>query len=227
MAGKQPFYVNGSNCKIIVNNVTLAYAIDISYEVAVAHQDAGVLGMYEPDSLEPISYIITGKFTVIRYIDSIVNQISKNGGITPKGASNLGNGIGSMVPNANSSANLGSRAFQAIKNAANNTGTLHTSLNPSMLGISTGFDIEVYQKVPGNVTSISASNIISGIPTGAYGAANIDSLGISRIRDCKITHVGAAISKRSVMTQTFSFMAIYLDEDSFLSSSSGSGQRIG
>ena len=215
MSGKKSFFITGANCKIKVNGVTLAFATDLSYSVNIPHQSMKTLGLYEADTQEPLSFNINGTFTVIRYIDGMKNK-NRN---CPNGVSNKGNGIGSFTNNDVIGNTVGNFS---------NEGSAHQSLDPSKLSKSSTFDIEVYQKVPGaseQGLSGATADFLQGRTSGFTRGSNADTLGVSRLRDCKITGVVATINKRGLMTQTFSFIANYLDEDSFLSSASGVGQQ--
>ncbi len=212
MANIKPFFVTGSNCKIKVNGVTLALATDLSYSVTINHQSMKVLGLYEADTQEPLAYSISGLFTLIRYIEGMKNI----NGACPTGVHNNGNGIGSFTNNDVIGNTVGNFS---------NEGNAHESLDPSKLSQSTSFDIEIYQKVPGAKEEFNVADFLQGRQAGFNRGSNANSLGISRLRDCKITGVVTNIGKRGLMTQTFSFVANYLDEDSFLSSASGLGQQ--
>lgn len=210
MAGRAPFFITGANCKIRVNGVTLAFATELSYNVSINHQQAKVLGQYEADTIEPISYNITGQFTVIRYLEGVKDLVNN----PPNGTHKLGNGVGSF----NIASNMGS-GVASIVGAVGATGTADKSLDPSTLSMSSGFDIEVYQKIPGNSVNGQAASILTGRGV-ELGGVSRNSSGIARLRDCHIVGMQTNISKRGFMMQTFQFMANYLDEDSFLSSSS-------
>jgi hypothetical protein len=222
MGGKTSFFVTGANCKLKVNGVTMAYATDLSYSVSIAHQSIQVLGLYEADTQEPLAYNINGTFTLIRYVEGMKSKGKDGVWISamppcPTGANDRGNGVGSFTNN------------DAIGNTVgnfSNEGRAHQSLDPSKLSQSTAFDIELYQKVSGAQRSGTAvGDFLQGRQAGFTRGSNSGSLGISRLRDCKITGVVTNVNKRGLMTQTFSFVANYLDEDSFLSSSSGVGQQ--
>lgn len=213
MGGKKPFFVTGANCKLKINGVTMAYATDLSYSVTIAHQSMKVLGLYEADTQEPLTYSINGSFTLIRYVDSM----KKKNENCPAGAHDRGNGVGSFTKNDVIGNTVGNFS---------NEGNAHESLDPSKLSQSSTFDIELYQKVPGVDFSGSAlGSFLQGRQAGFNRGSNLDTLGISKLRDCKIIGVATNVNKRGVMTQTFSFIANYLDEDSFVSSSSGVGQQ--
>jgi len=190
MANVSPFFITGANCKIKVNGLTLAFATDLSYSVSIPHTKARVLGSYEVDSLEPLSYDVGGSFTVIRYISDLKSKLESQGLTAPDRASNLGNGIGSWT-NTNARSSIAKR----LGNGAD--GRADKSLVPASLQDAVTFDIEIYQKLP-----------------------NGETLGISRIRNARIVQMGAQITKRGLMLQSFQFSAQFLDEDSFMADSS-------
>lgn len=215
MAGKKPFFITGSNCKIKVNGVTLAYATDLSYSVTIAHAPIKVLGVYESDTIEPISYSVSGSFTVIRYIDSATQSISKI-----NGASGYGNGVGSFAD---------SSQFTR-PDLLRSDGKADQSANPAKFGDSTGFDIEIYQKIEKPTTNAfglftapidAVRTVIVGNEPGSDGL-----LGIARIRNCRIVAINSQISKKSPMIQQFQFIANYVDEDSYIAETSGQGQQF-
>lgn len=143
MAGKQPFFLTGANAKIKVNGVTLAFATNLSYSVRVEHATPTVLGMYEPSSIEPLSYMVTGQFTVIRYVADIAGKV--------KGISNVsdkGNGIGAWGSKGNLSNPL-NRIFDSTD------GRAYESFDPSKLEVASRFSIEVFQKVSGGTQAVS------------------------------------------------------------------------
>jgi hypothetical protein len=198
MANKAPFFPTGGNVKIRVNGVTLAYATDFRYTVRVNHQDARILGVYEHDTAEVLSYDVNGSFTLIRYIEGVKDRLEAAGAVAPNGASNLGNGVGSWT------ANQPNGLAGVIRNSGNltNDGRANEALDPSRYHTGTWFDIELYQKVVG------------GRQTG-----------IAKLRNCRITQVDTEISKRGIMTQSFQFISNGVDEDSFLANPSGVGQQ--
>lgn len=144
MSGMAPFFITGSNCKIKINGVTLAYATNFSYSVSIPHARPKNLGSYESNSLEPLSYDVNGSFDIIRYVDGLKSKMEKMGYSVPSGVSNLGNGIGSW------STMTGKKAGNML---SSNDGMANDSLNPSKLHDAITFDIEVYQKLPDGKTT--------------------------------------------------------------------------
>lgn len=193
MANVAPFFITGANCKLKINGVTLAYATDLSYNVSIPHARARSLGSYETNSFEPLSYDVSGSFTVVRYVDDLKSRLENLGLGTPNNVSNLGNGVGGWTTLRDNSA--GGILLSGLGNGVD--GRADRSLNPSSFQDGVTFDIEIYQKMP-----------------------NGDSLGVARMRNARITSMNSSISKRSNMTQTFQFIAQFLDEDSFLADAS-------
>jgi hypothetical protein len=191
MANLPPFFVTGSNCKIKVNGVTLAYARDLSYSVSIPHKEIKTLGAYEVHSLEPTSYSVRGSFTIIRYSEGTRKKSLEN---APASSSNKGNGIGYWQ--SDTARKVGIDLVD---------GRASDSLDPSELHNAVTFDIEVWQ----TQKDFSKNEIVSS--------------GLTKIRNCRIVDVQSSIPK-GLMTQTFQFVAQYLDEDSFIANSSDNGQ---
>ncbi|MDQ6989346.1 MAG: hypothetical protein Q9M19_05635 [Mariprofundaceae bacterium] len=91
-----------------------------------------------------------------------------------------------------------------ITGGLNGNGQAHQALSPGKLNNSVMFDIEVYQK-------------------GPHGEDNP----VARLKNCRITQADFTLSKQSVATQTFQFMAVYADDDTIITSPSGIGQSLG
>ena len=190
------FFVTGKNAAIRVNGATIDYATNISYSVQVKHFGARLLGQYENSSIEPLSYDVSGSFSIIRYVEGAVQNSKERGLNLPPRTDNAGNGIGSFSAsggqNLSSAAGISSSLFGSPDdNKANE------ALDPSRLQNAIGFDIELYQKVPGVGLS-----------------------GVTRLRGCRIINCTSEMQSKGLLIQTFSFMAAYVDEDSFLANAS-------
>lgn len=135
MAGLAPFFLTGANAKIKLNDKTIAFAQDFSYSVNVKHIAPKVLGRYEVDSIEPMSYEVSGSFSIIRYAKGLKQTLSESGYKVPDGVSNDGNGIGAWSGD-------GQLIFDSDGRPGDN-------LDPSAMKLATFFNIEVYQKVAG------------------------------------------------------------------------------
>ncbi len=196
MAGQYPFFLTGANAKIKVNNRTMAFCTNLSYRVTVNHVAPHILGLYESTSLEPLSYTVSGSFSIIRYAkDAKTNHAGK----APNGiaANDAGNSVGNW--GGVWGGNLGS--FLAA-NGIGNDGRANEALDPSKFDNGVAFDIQVYQKTPGG------------------------DIGVVDIRSARITSASFAIQKRGPAVETYEFMAIYADEDSFVANMSGGGQQF-
>jgi hypothetical protein len=144
MAKLAPFFLTGANAKVKVNNKTIAFCTDLSYSVQVNHAAPKVLGMYEASSLEPLSYEVTGTFTVIRYVAGVAETNRGLGYATPNGVSDKGNGVGALGPDNPVSKNIG------------NDGRTQDALNPETFENATFFNIDVFQKMAdGNLHGVA------------------------------------------------------------------------
>jgi len=199
VAGLRPFFLTGANAKIKVNNATLAFCTDLSYTITVNHATPQVLGMYEGSSVEPLSYRVTGSFTIIKYTADAVSDVI---GADPAGVSPRGNGVGAWTKEENAIKQF-IKGFD-IKNGPD--ARADQSLNPKELSKAAGFTIEVFQKLEA-------------------GSA-IDSIPVAKIRDCRIIEAGFTLNKKNVAMQTFKFSALYVDEDTFRADFSGLGQQF-
>ena len=135
MAKLAPFFLTGANAKVKVNNKTIAFCTDLSYTITVNHAAPKVLGMYESTSLEPLSYEVSGTFTVIRYVAGVAETNQNQGFSIPNGVSDKGNGIGALGPDNPIAKNIG------------NDGRTQDSLDPQTFHTGTFFNIEVFQKL--------------------------------------------------------------------------------
>jgi hypothetical protein len=149
MSGLAPFFITGANAKVRINNLTVAFCADVSYTVTINHATPKVLGMYESVSLEPLSYEVSGSFTLIRYIADASPTNTGNGFGVPNGVANTGNGIGAIGPTNPVVGQLSptdGRAFQA--------------LDPSTYANGAFFNIEIFQKMSDGST-LGVANIRS------------------------------------------------------------------
>jgi hypothetical protein len=195
----RPFFLTGSNAKIIVNGVTLAYCNSVSYSVQVNHATPTILGMYEASSIEPLSYKVTGSFSVTRYVADVG---SKTSGPSPQGVASgdQGNGIGTWAKKPGTLDRI-KDGLSGSRDSAD--GRVYDSLNPSKLDQSTTFTMEIYQKISGG-----------------------EQVAVAKIRDIRITQADFNLSNNKAAIQNFNFSALYADEDSFLADMSGEGQNF-
>jgi hypothetical protein len=142
MAGKRPFFITGANAKVKVNNKTLAFCTNLSYSVNINHATPRILGMFEPTGVEPLSYVVTGQFTVVRYIADAQSATNTS----PNGTSETGNGVGSWGEKS---------YFEKLKAGLRTDeadARTNESLIPKDLTTASGFNIEVFQKTSGSGT---------------------------------------------------------------------------
>lgn len=141
MAGVRPFFLTGANAKIKVNGTTLAYCTNVAYSIDVNHTTPTLLGMYEPSSVEPLSYKVSGTFSVVRYI---ADATTSTGGKSPTNVNGKGNGIGGWGSDNISIANLAD-------------GRAYENLIPAKMQTATTFNIEILQKT--ETGTIGVANI--------------------------------------------------------------------
>lgn len=116
--------------------------------------------------------------------------------------------------------NVGKNAAPDAVNSGNGIGNLggknlfgsddartDESLIPADLENAMGFELEVYQKIKDT-------------------SGNTQYLGVAKIRNCRITQTDFQLAKKSTAIQTYNFVALYADEDSFTADFSGRGQQF-
>jgi len=233
MSGIRPFFITGANAKIKLNGKTLAFCTDLTYSVQVITQTPKILGMYEGSSVEPLGYNVSGSFTIIRYAK---NAKAATGKKAPHDTAinDAGNGVGNWGSVWGSGLFNGAAASLGL----GNDGRANEALDPSRFNQGTTFDIQVYQKVPakapqnnGLLDQIasgiqSAADFLSGQQVGGFTIANTEVIGVANIRNCRITQADFQLSKKGAAIQRFNFVALYLDEDSFVADFSGRGQHF-
>jgi hypothetical protein len=133
MAGQIPSFITGANAKIKINNVTMAYAQDVSYSVDVATIPVETIGRYEVVTNEPISYYVSGTLSVIRYTKAASTVSGKN---TPTNGKDNGNSINNWMDSAASTA-----------------GNMGHHFDPKNLVSSKTFDLEIFSKLPSDTAT--------------------------------------------------------------------------
>ena len=230
MAGIVPFFITGANAKIRVNTLTLAYATDVQYSIRVEHAAPHVLGVFEAFSQDPLSYKVSGSFSIIRYTRGLKNYIDQTGGQSALAQfldKNVSKGAlqGAVFGNQNSTSlgdtppgvsdkGDGVGAWKPNNGIATITGSIagstfggptraDQSFDPSKLWAPVAFEIEICQTAAGNEVGT-----------------------IARFRGCRLTGSDFKLNRRGVAVQTFTFQACYADEDTFNASASGVGQTV-
>jgi len=221
MSGVRPFFITGALVKIKLNGKTLAFCTNFTYSVEVITKTPKILGMYEGSSVEPLGYSVSGSFTLVRYAKDVKAGVK---GKAPKGvaANDAGNGVG----NWGGVWGGGVGDFLA-RNGIGNDGRANEALDPSKFANSTTFDIEVYQRIPfGSQNNNVISRALDFAGGGSGAASDVDSVGIAKIRNARITRADFDLSKKSLAQERFNFVALYLDGDGFVADYSGLGQQF-
>jgi len=226
--GKVPFFLTGGNAKIILNNKTVAYATDISYTVTVNHASPRVLGRFEVETIQPLTYDVEGSLSIIRYGRGLNKYLNK---YAPKDTADKGNSIGSYGPPGINLSSLG------LPNASGQfDGGADENFNPVRFFQSKMFNIEIRQKLP----IIAPGSAGTGFLDQAKAAAravddillrNITSPGpgetsVVLLRDCRFTSLKFDLTKTTAARQTYTFKARYMDDDTNISAKSGVGQEL-
>jgi hypothetical protein len=229
MAGTKPTFITGATAKIRLNGKTLAFCQNFTCSVQVLTKIPKVLGKYEGDSVEPLGYMVSGSFTVVRYAKGVKQSLGD--GHYPNGLAenDAGNGVG------NWGTMWGGKAGDILsRNGVGNDGRAHEALDPSKFSTGTTFDIQVYQKVPSGASVLSSGSVIRNVTDVLAGSqlneqgfanpgstSNVDFLGVLNIRKARITQADFSIEKKSPGVERFNFVALYVDGDGFVANASG------
>jgi len=228
-----PFFLTGANAKILLNNKTVAYCTNVSYKVTVRHATPRVLGRFEVETIQPLSYDVVGTMTLIRYAAGLKDFFGGRHIDTPAAINQAGNGLGSFGPSGID----GVVASLGIPNSnLQFDGAPDENLVPGRLFQSKLFNIEIRQKLPPQETkqfgSLRSRDIIDNVQTrvsqlvtGA-GANATSETTVVLLRGCRIEEYSFTLDRRSVATVTLSFKARYADDDSAIARKSGVGQEL-
>jgi hypothetical protein len=192
MAGIVPSFITGANAKLKIGNLTLAFATDLSYQITTNSIPVRAMGMIEVAAYEPVSYTVSGTFSVVRYTrdaasaDVVLSRlVAETNAATGETTQVLKSYIaGKQIPGA--SAN-GNSIHQWNDSRAGNIGR---HVDPGSVLKSLTFDIEVFSKQRDNNTEL-----------------------ILKLRDCRISSKSGALTKKGLMVDNFSFNAILTDND--------------
>lgn len=223
MASVKPTFITGATAKIRLNGKTLAFCADFNCSVQILTKTPKVLGKYEGDSVEPLGYMVSGSFTVIRYAKGVRKALGD--GHFPNGLAenDAGNGVG------NWGTVWGGKLGDILsRNGIGNDGRAHEALDPSTYGNGTTFDIQVYQKVAVSASGTPAGNLLQNVTdvlNGGTGSGpgndhTVDYLGVLNIKKARITQADFSISKKSAAVEHFTFVALYVDGDGFVANAS-------
>jgi hypothetical protein len=190
-------FITGSNAKLQVDGITLAYATDVQYSARTNHVPVETFGCYSVRANEPISYEVSGSFNVVRYTK--IPAVDKNPTRYP-GMSDKGNGIGAWQGTANDLSTGNSTIF-----------------NPGEILRNKTIDIVLFSKQPQNSESVDLNNVVTAEDKG------IQQRHFSTIKDARIISMSAAINKRGVVMMSYQFVGILWNDSTFDSSPSNLG----
>jgi hypothetical protein len=239
VANKTPFFLTGANARILLNNKTVAYATNVSYRVSVKHTTPRVLGRFEVETIQPLTYDVTGTLSVIKYGRGLSRYFADH---APDSVSNSGNGVGGY--GLSSFGGVIGGALGLPNTDGQFDGKPDDSFNPSKFFQSKMFNIEIRQKVPSagelgksgwHPKSINQVN-------QDLGQAFLDSVNdalikdktspdknetsVILLRDCRFEDMSFKLDKRGVATIDLTFRARYADSDDVLARKSGVGQEF-
>ena len=220
MSGVKPFFLTGANARIIVNNRTVAYATDISYSISVQHASPRVLGRFEVEVVQPLSYDVDGSLTIIKYARGLKDHM----GVTPSAVNQAGNGLGSFDASQGQIA----RAL-GLPSGGQFDGGTSDNFVPGRFFQSKMFDIEIRQKIPPGTNRNAVQAVLQGfndfLVFDGLNASNDDTI-VVRLRDCRFTQLDFKLSKKGLPMQTMQFKARYADDDTYIAQKSGVGQEL-
>ena len=225
MAGTQPTFITGATAKIRLNGKTLAFCQDFNCSIQIAHKTPKVLGKYEGDSVEPLGYLVSGSFSIVRYAKGIRKTLGPGHIPNSLAENDAGNGVG------NWGTQWGGQLGDLLsRNGIGNDGRAHEALDPSKFSQGTTFDIQIYQKVPKSVRGTFNGNVVQNVTdiltgtqpgSGPGTDTNVQYLGVLNIKKARITQADFTINKRSAAIERFNFIALYVDGDGFVANASG------
>jgi len=186
MANLIPSFANGSALKITVDDITIAYATNLSFSDDVTHAGVGGVGSYSYDALEPVQYAARGGFSVTHYSKAAMTAIA--GGNDLSAASN--------AP-ARSSGN------NSVNGGDGNSFLVANSFNPVALLASRTFDIQVWQT---GTPSIDANGKI------IVGSEVI----IFTCKDCRLTSYGLSFTPGTLVAEQIGFICIQVVDEQVL-----------
>ena len=235
MSGSTPFFLTGGNARILLNNKTVAYATNVTYKVSVKHATPRVLGRFEVEVIQPLTYDVTGTLSIIRYGRGLQNYFSSH---APNSVDNAGNGVGSY----------GLSSFGGTLGLPNTDGQFDgkpdDSFNPSRFFQSKMFNIEIRQKIPSpselgqsnwNPKSINQVNqdvgqafldIANDVAIRDKTSSGKDETSAVLLRDCRFEDMSFRLDRRGVAMIDLTFKARYADGDDVLARKSGVGQEL-
>lgn len=208
MAGMMPSFITGANAKIVIDDITMAFAQDVSYQISVNTIPIRAMGKLEASSNEPISYAVNGTLTVVRYTkDAGSSSYSMYKTVMVKNTDTTKPDVETQVAVEGYPKKLingASEKGNSIDRWNTKTGNIGSHLNPGNMLSSLTFDLQIISKINSTGTE--------------------DTESVIKVRDCRITGKMGSLNRRGLMMDQFSFNAILVDNDEDFSAS-GTGWK--
>ena len=203
-----PSFITGANAKIVIDDITIAFAQDVSYQVSVNTIPIRGMGKLEVSAHEPVSYNVTGSITVVRYTKDAGSASARSFKQT---ADTDGNIVTEEVPaDRRKLINGASEKGNSVDRWNTKSSNLGSHLNPGKILSSLTFDLEIIAKIK---------------PTSETNTVSAETESVIKVRDCRITGKTGSLSKRGLMMDQFSFNAILVNNDEdFSASGTGWGE---
>jgi hypothetical protein len=246
VAGKTPFFLTGGNARILLNNRTVAYATNVTYKVSVKHATPRVLGRFEVEVIQPLTYDVTGTLSIIRYGRGLESYFASH---APESVNNKGNSVGSYGLSSFGGALGGALGLPTPDGQFD--GSPDDAFNPSRFFQSKMFNIEIRQKVPSpgelgksgwNPKDLGEASFTSKEGLQKFGQSILDTVNdvlvkdktspgknetsVILLRDCRFEDMSFRLDKRGAATIDLTFRARYADGDDVLARKSGVGQEL-
>jgi hypothetical protein len=238
MAGKTPFFLSGGNARILVNNKTVAYATNVTYRISVKNAAPRVLGRAEVETIQPLTYDVTGTLSIIRYGRGLQSYF---GSRAPQSVDNKGNSMGSY--GLSSIGGVVGGALGLPNKDGQFDGSPNEAFDPSRFFQSKMFNIEIRQVLPpsGNTdgNQKSKNEIEQIIKNGRKILNTLDDNLVKNqtssgkdetpavlLRDCRFEDLSFQLDRRGVATIQLTFRARYADGDDIIARKSGVGQEL-
>ena len=184
--------------------------------MTVNHATPRVLGRFEVETVQPLSYDVEGTLSIIRYGRGLKDYFKS---AVPMDVANKGNSIGSYGPPG---INLSTIGLPDTKGQFD--GAADENFNPVRFFQSKMFNIEIRQVIPA-LAQDSPSNFADGLIRDLTRPGG-DETSVILLRDCRFTSLKFDLSKKTAARQTYTFKARYMDDDTFISRKSGVGQEL-
>jgi hypothetical protein len=198
MAGVIPSFITGANAKIKIDDLTMAFAQDVSYSITVGTIPIRSMGRLEVAAHEPVSYMVQGTLTIVRYTKSAGTaqvDLYKLASVDDDANPNTPNVVRSVKTGEKKKLIQGASSNGNSVNRWNSSsaGNIGDQFDPSKILSSLTFDLEIFSKID-NGGSVNSQSII-------------------KIRDCRLTSKSGSLNKRGLMLDQFTFNAILVDND--------------